>query len=156
MFGTDLDTAYYEKPSYEKNAPENNIQTNKDPTHTKSSNVIFSHEKHDETHNDTTDDTNSIEDLKRQLRHQKDINTIIQRDAISVYDRFLSKKKDVMKLVCISLTVLLAISLHFVLSDLIKNYIMNNHFTESKETIIKIMYPVGVFGMVWAMKVFSK
>ena len=81
---------------------------------------------------------------------------VYQKDAASIYDRFLSKKKDVMKLLAISLTVLLAISTNFVMCDLIKKYLMNNDFSDNKETIIKTMYPLSTFILLWSTKVFNK
>lgn len=74
----------------------------------------------------------------------------------SIFDRFASKKKDVFKLLNISLSVLLAISLHYVMGDIIKVYLRNNDFTYNKEVFVKTMYPASVLLILWSLKVFNK
>lgn len=74
----------------------------------------------------------------------------------SMFDRFVSKKKDVLKLVTMSLTVLLAISSHYVMTDLIRNYIANNDLTGNQEFTTKIAYPLTVLLLIWTLKVFNR
>tara|TARA_Y100000389_G_C17451276_1_gene514985 strand:+ start:1244 stop:1738 length:495 start_codon:yes stop_codon:yes gene_type:complete len=103
------------------------------------------------------DDTKQqINELQSQLKRQKELNVIMQKDVASIYDRFASKKKDVLKLLNVSLTVLLAISIHYVMSDLIKGYILNNDFSSNKEMLIKFSYPLVIFILMWSMKVFNR
>ena len=103
------------------------------------------------------DDTKQkINELQNQLKRQKELNVIMQKDVASIYDRFVSKKKDVLKLLNVSLTVLLAISIHYVMSDLLKGYIMNNDFSSNKEMLIKFSYPLVIFILMWSMKVFNR
>lgn len=97
---------------------------------------------------------NQIIELQNELLKQKQIN--MQNDMDTLFDRFASKKKDVFKLFSLSLTICLGISIHFVLSDLIKNYILNNEFTSSKELLIRIAYPISIFIFMWSLKVFNK
>ena len=66
------------------------------------------------------------------------------------------KKRMYLKLFSLSLTICLGISIHFVLSDLIKNYILNNEFTSSKELLIRMVYPISIFAFMWSLKVFNK
>lgn len=74
----------------------------------------------------------------------------------SMFDRFVSKKKDVLKLVTMALTVLLAISSHYVMTDLIRNYIANNDLTGNQEFTTKIAYPLTVLLLIWTLKVFNR
>jgi hypothetical protein len=97
-----------------------------------------------------------IHELQQQLKTQTELNMKMNQDVHTIYDRFASKKKDVMKLLSFSFTILLAISLHFVISDLIKNYLINNDFSANKEQFIRISYPLLVFGLMWSLKVFNK
>jgi len=111
----------------------------------------------DPIHISQTDDTKQqINELQHQLKRQKELNIIMQKDVASIYDRFASKKKDVLKLLNVSLTVLLAISINYVMSDLIKGYIMNNDFSSNKETLIKFSYPLVIFLLMWSLKVFNR
>lgn len=166
MMGTELDTAYFDNSlesrtenralnnnsiSHNMMNSENNNSHNDASEHPKlTPDYIRDYKPIEKTHSSTVDE------LKKQLKYQQELNMVYQKDAASIYDRFLSKKKDVMKLLAISLTVLLAISTNFVMCDLIKKYLMNNDFSDNKETIIKIMYPVSTFILLWSTKVFNK
>jgi hypothetical protein len=164
MFGTELDTAYFEPTlntarSETISNPQTETISKRSPPQITQEELKYPPIQTDQSRfiSEESIELSSIAELKKQLKLQKDLNMmIIQKDTENMYDRFISKKKDVMKLLCLSLTVLLAISIHFVLSDLIKNYIMNNNFSENKETFVKIMYPLSVFIIVWSMKVFNK
>ena len=98
-----------------------------------------------------------LEILKNELRKQKDINRMNRLDIQdSLIDRFVSKKKEVFKLVTMSMTILLAISVHFVLNDLIKNYIVNNNLSDNQELFTKIAYPLTILLIIWMFKVFNR
>lgn len=158
MFGTELETAYFTPPQQANSIPENIPQ------------IINQHQQ-DTVLNDNNNNNNNkpsfdqitppifqqndnmIKELQYELEKQRNIN---KKDTEPLYDRYVSKKKDVMKLLNIALTVLLAISLHFVLSDLIKSFLHNNDFTNNKETFIKFMYPTSVLLILWSFKVFNK
>ena len=135
MFGTDLEKAYFD-----------NTQNNQEPTETSYTHipkqVQTPHQQQvvqkEEIKFDPTfiqpvfqnsDNDHKIKELQQQLKKQTEMNLKMNQEVYSVYDRFISKKKDVIKLVSFSLTILLAISLHFVMSDLIKNYLLNNDFS---------------------------
>lgn len=95
--------------------------------------------------------------LKNELQRQKDINKLGNRDfQESIVDRFVSKKKEVFKLVTMSMTILLAISIHFVLNDLIRNYIVNNNLTDNQELTTKVAYPLTILLVIWMFKVFNR
>ena len=94
-----------------------------------------------------------LEILKQKRQLQNDPSEL---QAEPLYDRFVSKKKDVFKLLGIALTVLLAISVHFAMGDLIKSYLRNNDFSHNKEVMIKFTYPAVVLLMLWCLKVFNK
>jgi hypothetical protein len=162
MFGgTELDTAYPGRQSKHEHfesihtvrEEDSNInkQTIGNPTYNPSVAIESTHGLQLES-----DTKQQINELQYQLKRQKELNALMQKDVASIYDRFASKKKDVLKLVNVSLTVLLAISIHFVMSDLIKGYIMNNDFSSNKETLIKCSYPIAIFILMWSMKVFNR
>ena len=103
--------------------------------------------------------SNTIKELQLELLMQKQQaqhQVSVMASTEPLYDRYLSKKKDVFKLMSIALTVLLAISVHFVMGDLIKSYLRNNDFSYNKETLLKSAYPMTVLLMLWSLKVFNK
>lgn len=146
MFGTELDTAYYESQPIEKKEP--SLQKDHDPE------IVYNPAIQIPMNPVFQQNQEKILQLQKELEVQKIINK--QNDAEPLYERFLSKKKDVMKLICISLTVLLAISVHFVASDFLKSYLQNNVFSQNKELTLKILYPFTVFMTLWSIKVFNK
>jgi len=153
MFGTELDTAYFNTQPTKMNhndnlphiiKPEEADTVTEPPKYEQPIPIVPIFQQND----------NVIKELQMELEKQKNLNK--KEYSEPLYDRFISKKKDVMKLFNIALTVLLAISLHFVLSDLIKSYLQNNDFTYNKEILIKFMYPFSVLMVLWSFKVFNK
>lgn len=172
MFGTELDTAYYGNNNTVSNQHQlmhietSNEQEQQTRPTIKSKPTITEQINYDttNTHNAPTisfpsiplSQTNDsiIKELQMELEKQKQLNK--KDNSEPLYDRFVSKKKDVMKLICIALTVLLAISLHFVFQELITTYIQNNDFTSNKELLVRFMYPSSVLAVLWTIKVFNK
>lgn len=182
MFGTDLESAYYDSghnsyASREQHQVENNdsittgpaqeqptvniadvIQQQQQPS---SSSQVTSYDVHNPRiiplYEQQVKNSNTIKELQLELLKQKQQSIGAQgANQEPLYDRYLSKKKDVFKLLNIALTVLFAISMHFVLGDLIKSYLRNNDFSYNKETVIKFAYPMSVLVLLWSMKVFNK
>ena len=94
--------------------------------------------------------------LQYELAKQKEVTAQNLKENESLIDRFVSKKKEVFKLVIMALTILLAISIHYVMSDLIKNYMVNNDLTNNQEFTTRIAYPITVLLIIWVFKVFNK
>ena len=97
--------------------------------------------------------------LQHELAKQKELTKFSQnvnKDSETIIDRFVSKKKEVMKLIVMSLTILLAISMHYLLSDLLKNYLINNELSENQEFMTKLAYPITILLIIWTFKVFNK
>lgn len=180
MFGTDLEKAYFDNSYVNEtnkydygninntnntNTVNNNVNTDIPfiPPTNKNTVVIPEVKQQENKTFDSiliqptlNDNERKIYELQQQLKTQTELNMKMNQDVYTIYDRFVSKKKDVMKLLSFSFTILLAISLHFVISDLIKNYLINNDFSANKEQFIRISYPLLVFGLMWSLKVFNK
>ena len=149
MFGTELDTAYFNGQTNQTNQP---IVIDSPPQELEP--PVIKHTIPSITFPEVQTNESVIKELQLELEKQKQLNK--KEIGEPLYDRFISKKKDVMKLICIALTVLLAISLHSVLNDLIKTYLANNDFTYNKEQFVKCMYPMSVLAVLWSIKVFNK
>ena len=159
MFGTDLDSAYMDggsgggmstpivqlDPSQKRSI---SMEKHIDPP---SSELVYTNIAQPSMMNDQE---SRIRQLEKELTASKAMNDT--RVVDSLYDRFLSKKKDVFKLLAISLTILLAMSTHFVMLDLLRNYLNNNDFPRGRETLIRMAYPLGVLFTLWSLKVFNK
>lgn len=146
MFGTDLNAAYMPEPELHTQPPMDIKVPNKEE-------IVYDPNIQQPQ---ILDQSHQIYELQQELNKQKQLNINMKSDVESLYDKFLSKKKEVFKLVNISLAILLAISFHFVLSDLVKSYIMNNDMSSNKELLTKFAYPMSVFMLLWSFKVFNK
>ena len=179
MFGTDLESAYYNQsqntqqkstPIYNLNAgtPNPKIQASSEVANNQPVNIqkppinssspsppsVAVYEYDNNLQQSVLEQPNHeamIQQLQLELQKQK---TVVQND--SIFDRFASKKKDVFKLLNISFSVLLAMSLHYIMGDIIKVYLRNNDFTYNKEILIKSIYPASVLLILWSLKVFNK
>lgn len=175
MFGTDLDTAYFDNTVQSQKQSINHIQSTNTHSHSVEQDALQDKQPIINEQNDYNDgplipniinnhpvpnqnvfmqNDQIIKDLQKELVQQKKMHYSSTSEPL--YERYVSKKKDVFKLITISLTVLLGISLHMVLGDMIKNYIEFNDFTYNKECVIKAAYPVCVFFVIWSLKVFNK
>ena len=98
----------------------------------------------------------SLQQQLAQLQNELAMQKKNQKQDINIIDRFVSKKKEVLKLVLIALTILLAFSSHYLVVDLIKNYLNNSVLTGTQEMFTKVAYPLTVLLLMWTIKVFNK
>lgn len=97
--------------------------------------------------------------LKQEIETHKKQQKMQYRDSYekkSLIDTIFSKKKEMVRFFSIALIVVLALSMHDIFSDLVKEYIDNNDMSKNKEITLKFLYPVSVFILAWGIKVFSK
>jgi hypothetical protein len=164
MFGTELDTAYFDTSLQNQPSVRFQEQPASPPQPPPTTPPSITAENRNEyveeptmallQNNSFLQNDQIIKDLQKELQQQKSLNNTSPKEPL--YERYISKKKDVLKLISISLTVLLGISMHFVFSDLIKSYLEFNDFTYNKESMIKAAYPLCVFFVMWSLKVFNK
>lgn len=74
----------------------------------------------------------------------------------SYWDKLISKKKDVIKFIHSGLIILFAISLHFVVDFLLKNYIQTHEISYQREVGIRVLYPLGILFVAWNVITFLK
>jgi hypothetical protein len=93
--------------------------------------------------------------LLNELRKQQKIVSNIENQN-GYFDKLASKRKDVMRIIQLSLVIVLALSLHFIIDHYLKNYIKNNDLSFERELIIRALYPVAIVFVIWNMKAFVK
>lgn len=81
---------------------------------------------------------------------QQNMNTV------TMIDKFSSKKKEVFKMLMYSLVIVIALGIHSACDVFLKRYITANDFPESKEYIVRALYPAIILGLMWTLKVFYK
>ena len=76
-------------------------------------------------------------------------------DSSSLWDSLWARKRDVLKLLFLSLTILAAISTHSVVSTYLTRWIDDADWTPRIEAIVRVAYPVTVVLVLWLLKALS-
>lgn len=78
---------------------------------------------------------------------------VYERDVQEGYmDNLLSKKKDIMKLVIMAMMILLALSIHSLVTFWMTDYIKSTDLSFKQELGFRLMYPVLAFALLWNLK----
>ncbi len=93
--------------------------------------------------------------LLNELKKQQKIVANIENQN-GYFDKLGAKRKYVMRILQLSLVIVLALSLHFIVDHYLKNYIKNNDLSFERELIIRLLYPIAVVFIIWNMKAFMK
>jgi hypothetical protein len=93
--------------------------------------------------------------LLTELRKQQQLTSNMKQQS-SYLDKLFSKKKDLLRIIQLSLVVVLALSLHFIIDHYLKHYIESNDLTFERELIIRLLYPISLVFILWNMKVFVR
>ena len=78
----------------------------------------------------------AIEKIQKQIEKQKKINELkkeLKSNNDSIIDKFIKRKKDMVKLLCLSLIILLALSMNDIIKVYLNKYILGNELTQNKE-----------------------
>lgn len=73
----------------------------------------------------------------------------------SFFDVMWGRRRDILKLVILSMLVVFAISFHDAISHVLKKYIMENDVTEKSETLLRFAYPLVILLFIWIAKASS-
>ena len=76
----------------------------------------------------------------------------IQKQIDSIIDKFIKRKKDMVKLLCLSLIILLALSMNDIIKVYLNKYILGNELTQNKEFYTRVGVPLCVFLVLWTFK----
>ena len=97
--------------------------------------------------------------LKQEIDTQKKQQQMQYREnyeKISLIDAIFNKKKEMIRFFSIALIIVLALSMHEIFSEFVKEYIDSNDLSKNKEITLKFLYPISIFILAWGIKVFSK
>lgn len=70
----------------------------------------------------------------------------------SFTDRMILKRPEVIKLAVFALVIVLAISLEKIATHYITKYLSENIFSDFQEIMIRLVYPISVFLVIWVIK----
>lgn len=103
-----------------------------------------------------------IEKMQEKIDKQKKINELKEEikkakgNNDSIIDRYLKKKKDVLKLFALALLVLLALSMNDLIKTYLGKYLLSNDLTDKNEMYLRLSIPLTIYFVIWTMKAFSK
>jgi uncharacterized membrane protein (DUF485 family) len=100
-------------------------------------------------------------DVFEQLRYENDVTQLqrelhkYQRNAAqpSFFDAMWAKRRELLKLLTMSLLVVIALSFHSVMEHVIKSYITENDLSSRNEVLLRFAYPLAMIMLVWFIKV---
>lgn len=97
----------------------------------------------------------AIEKIQKEIEKQNKINELkkkLKSNNDSIIDKFIKRKKDMVKVLCLALIVLLALSINDIIKVYLSKYILGNELTHNKEFYTRIGVPLTVFLLLWAFK----
>jgi len=97
----------------------------------------------------------AIERIQKEIEKQNKINELkkkLKSNNDSIIDKFIKRKKDMVKVLCLALIVLLALSINDIIKVYLCKYILANELTQNKEFYTRIGVPLTVFLLLWAFK----
>ena len=103
----------------------------------------------------------TINKLKTHIENQKKINTLKEelknsKNNDSIIDKYIKKKKDMLKLFVMVLLVLLAFCLHDVIKVYLNKYILSKDLTSKEELYLILAIPLTIYFVICTIKAFSK
>ena len=103
-----------------------------------------------------------IEKMQEKIEKQKKLNELkdemkkAKNNNESIIDRYIKRKKDVLKLFSLALLILLALSLNDVIKTYLGKYILGNDITEKNEMYLRLAIPLVIYFVIGSIKAFSK
>lgn len=79
-----------------------------------------------------------------------------ETESPSYFDKLFGKKKEMYKILQLSLMITLGLSIHFVIDHYLQKYLAENDMSFERQLILRLLYPVAVLFIVWNLKVFVK
>lgn len=80
---------------------------------------------------------------------------IKQNNDSGYFSKLFSKKKDILKIIQLSLIITLGICLYYFMDYYINLYINTNDFNSDRQFIIKLLFPVFIIFLIWNLKIYN-
>lgn len=72
------------------------------------------------------------------------------------FDKLFGKKKELYKVLQLSLIITLGLSLHFMIDHYLAKYLSENEMSFERQLLLRALYPAAVLFVVWNLRVFVK
>lgn len=166
--GTDLMSAYStlsNQPSYDMYEKDQDYQPMHEPASSKSQQ---SAPKDDTMNliNKQFESDQKIATLMAELKRRKaasqtaqpyaSSSSVAETESPSYFDKLFGKKKEMYKILQLSLMITLGLSVHFLIDHYLQKYLAEHDMSFERQLILRLMYPVAVLFIVWNLRVFVK
>lgn len=94
--------------------------------------------------------------LVAELKKKKAAAAVHETNEPSYFDKLFGKKKELYRILQLSLMITLGISIHFLIDHYITKYLADNEMSFERQFIIRLMYPLAVLFIIWNFRVFVK
>ena len=91
-----------------------------------------------------------------QQQNQVQVSQQSQGDSSSYFDKLFSKRKEIYKVLQLSLIITLGLSIHFLIDHYLTKYLADNEMSFERQLILRLMYPLAVLFILWNLRVFVK
>jgi len=89
-------------------------------------------------------------------QNQVQSNNQQQGESSSYFDKLFSKRKEIYKVLQLSLIITLGLSIHFLIDHYLSKYLADNEMSFERQLILRLMYPLAVLFILWNLRVFVK
>jgi len=99
-----------------------------------------------------------MEILRKEMHDQQNANRLQYKESYernSVYDKYVKRRKDISRFICLALIIIFAISTHDIVSKLLIEYIDSINISPTRAIGMRLTYPIGIVILYWTMKAFK-
>lgn len=169
--GTDLMSAYStlsnQQPSYDMYEKDQDYQTPSEPVMSKSHQQSAPKDDTMNLINKQFESDQKIATLMAELKRRKAASqshmytnssavASTEAESPSYFDKLFGKKKEMYKILQLSLMITLGLSIHFVIDHYLQKYLAEHDMSFERQLILRLLYPAAVLFIVWNLRVFVK
>ena len=90
-----------------------------------------------------------------EIKKQKGQATVPESQQ-SYIEKLFAKKKDIIKILQLSLIIVLALSIHMIIKHYLKDYLSNSDLSFERDMFVRLLYPLAIVFLLWNFKTFVK
>jgi hypothetical protein len=92
----------------------------------------------------------------QQVQHVQQLQNrpvpIASAQSSSYYDSIINKRRDVLKIIILAITIVLGISIHYVVDFSLREVFVTNDLGFKQEFGARLLYPIVIVIMIWLLK----
>jgi hypothetical protein len=97
-----------------------------------------------------------VTELKKRKANGQTQSQSQEPEQQSYFDKLFGKKKELYKVLQLSLMITFGISVHFLIDHYLTQYLADHEMSFERQLFLRILYPVSVLFILWNLRVFVK